>query len=78
MELETIWLDFMEGLSKSAGKDVILVFIDKLTKYDHFIALSYPCTALIVAQKILDIVLKLHGPPKSIISDKNPIFISLF
>ncbi|WOG95792.1 hypothetical protein DCAR_0415120 [Daucus carota subsp. sativus] len=75
---ETISLDFIEGLPKSAGKEVILVIVDKLTKYAHFVAISHPYTAVIVAQKVLDTVVKLHGPPKCIISDRDTVFISTF
>jgi hypothetical protein len=37
---EVICMDFIGGLSKSEGKDIILVILDKLTKYYHLIALS--------------------------------------
>lgn len=75
---ETITMDFIEGLPKSKGKDVILVIADKLTKYSHFIVLSHPYTAVSVAQLVMDTVVKLHGPPKAIISDRDVIFISSF
>lgn len=43
-----------------------------------FLSLSHPYTAKIVAEKFVDGIFKYHGMPKSIISDRDPIFISHF
>lgn len=75
---EVITMDFVEGLPKSNGKDTILVTVDKFTKGCHLMALSHPYTASQVAQLVLDHVIKLHGTPKAIISDRDKIFISSF
>jgi predicted amidophosphoribosyltransferase len=74
----TISLDFIEGLPKSKNFDTILVVIDKLTKYAHFICLSHPYTAITVAQAFLANVYKLHGMPTVIISDRDRVFTSAF
>lgn len=50
----TISLDFVEGLPKSRRYNCIRVVIDKYTKYDHFIPLAHPYSALTVAQKFID------------------------
>jgi len=79
---EAIWvdisLDFVEGLPKSRGKDTILVIADRLSKYAHFLALSHPFTTAGVTQIYFKQVFKLHGLPKTIISDRDKIFISNF
>nr|GEW16251.1 putative mitochondrial protein [Tanacetum cinerariifolium] len=67
---ERIWkeisMDFIKKLPKSHGKSMILVVVDKLSKYAYFISLTHPFTASQVAQVFLDQVYKLHGLPESI------------
>lgn len=38
----SISMDFITGLPKSEGKEVIMVVVDRFTKYSHFIPLSHP------------------------------------
>lgn len=71
-------LDFIEGLPISNGKSTILVVVDHLTKYAHFMSLGHPYTALSVAQVFLDYVFKLHGLPLILISDRDKVFMSNF
>ncbi|GJU65015.1 transposon ty3-G gag-pol polyprotein [Tanacetum coccineum] len=67
-----------EGLSKSHDKDVIMVIVNRLSEYVHFIALSHPFNAAQIAQVFLDSIYKLHGMPELIVSDRDKVFISAF
>jgi len=71
-------MDFIEGLPKSQGYNVILVVVDRLTKYAHFIAVKHPYTVASIAQIFMDNVVRLHGLPQSIVSDWDTIFASAF
>lgn len=69
-------MDFMEGLPMSKGANVILVVVDRLTKYAHFLPLHHPYRASIVSKLFVDQIVRLHGVPLSIISDRDKIFTS--
>jgi len=73
-----ISLDFVESLPKSHGFDVIMVVVDRLTKFVHFMPLSHPYTASKVATVFMKEIYKLHGMPQSIVSDRDIVFTSKF
>lgn len=73
-----ISMDFIEGLPRSQGCEVIFIVMDRLSKYSHFISLSHPYTASSVARVFMDNIFKLHGMPLSIVSDRDPVFTSTF
>ncbi|PKA47774.1 hypothetical protein AXF42_Ash014551 [Apostasia shenzhenica] len=73
-----IAMDFIEGLPPSQGKDTIWVVVDRFSKYAHFIGLSHPFTASILAQIFVDQIFMLHGNPERIVSDRDPLFMSKF
>ena len=71
-----ISMDFIEGLPRSEGKEVIFVVVDRFSKYAHFMALPHPYSAATVAKSFMDNVYKLHGMPATIVSDRDTIFLS--
>lgn len=79
---EDVWfdvsMDFVDGLPLSLNKNAILVVVDRLSKYSHFIAISHPYTASQIAEVYTKEVFRLHGMPKSIVSDRDPVFLSQF
>ncbi|KAL4571524.1 hypothetical protein LXL04_018284 [Taraxacum kok-saghyz] len=75
---EEISLDFITGLPKSKGFEAILVVVDRLSKYCHFIPLKHPYTARSLADIFLMEIIRLHGIPKSILRDRDPLFLSKF
>ena len=66
---ENISMNFIEGLPKSEGRDSILVVVDKFTKFAYFIGLTRPFIAQDVARVFLAQLVKVHGTPKTIISN---------
>lgn len=75
---EDISMDVITCLPPSHGFTVILVVVDRLSKYIHFAPLKADFTSLKVVETFFHIVIKLHGFPKSIISDRDKVFTSSF
>lgn len=71
-------MDFIKSLPKSQGYDVILVVVDRFTKYGHFIPLTHPFRASRVVELFMQNVFKLRSLPRSIVSDKGLVFQSSF
>jgi len=75
---QDIALDFVEGFPRVGGKSVVLTVVDRFSKYAHFIALGHPYSATSVARAFFDQIVRLHGIPCSIVSDRDPVFTSAF
>ena len=67
-------MDFVEGLPRVHGKSVILTVVDRFSKQAHFLALSHPYTTASVAKAFFEGIVRLHGFPSSIVSDRDPVF----
>lgn len=71
-------MDFIDGLPHYDGVDTILVAVDRLSKYSHFVALPHPYSAPIIAMAFMRKVVRLHGIPSSIVSDRDKAFMNSF
>jgi hypothetical protein len=75
---EDVAMDFITGLPNSHGFTVIMVVIDRLSKYSHFFPLKTDYSSKTVAEVFMRNIVKLHGVPKSIVSDRDKVFMSKF
>jgi hypothetical protein len=55
-----------------------MVVVDRMTKYDHIFSLSYSFKTSTITKKFMETIQKIHGIPKIIVSDRDPIFIGKF
>lgn len=75
---DDISMDFITNLPPSNHKTTIWVIVDRLTKFAHFIALPVSFTATSLAPIFISEIYKLHAAPKTIVSDRDRIFVSQF
>lgn len=75
---EEISMGFITNLPSSAIKTVIWVVVDRLTKFAHFVALPTHFTATSLAAVFMSEIYRLHGALKTIVSDRDRVFISQF
>ena len=76
---EVISMDFIIGLLKIVRQhDSIMVIVDMLTKAAHFIPMKSTFSASDVAQVFIRDVVRLHGVPRKIVSDRDAKFTSKF
>ncbi|GJR43780.1 putative nucleotidyltransferase, ribonuclease H [Tanacetum coccineum] len=76
---DEISMDFVTGLPRTQRKhDAIWVVVDRLTKSAHFLPIrkDYPVSKL--AEMFQQEIVRLHGTPSAIVSDRDPRFTSRF
>ena len=72
-------MDFIVGLPLMAGRhDSIFVVVDTLMKSAHFIPVCMTYQAPYIVRVFISEILRLHGMPKRIISDRGLVFIGRF
>ena len=68
-------MDFVIGLPMTLRKhDAIWVIVDQLTKLAHFLPVGMDFSLEKLAQLYIKEIMRLHGVPSSIISDRDPSF----
>ena len=72
-------MDFVTGFPNTPrGHDAIWVIVDRLTKSAHFIPININFPVPKSAKIYIRVIVKLHGVPSSIVSDRDPRFTSDF
>ena len=75
---DNILMDFITGLPKYLGKDCIYVVVDRLNKFAHLFYITSYFSAAQVAELFFKKAFRLHGLPKSIVTDRDGRFMSAF
>ncbi|GJX91822.1 retrotransposon protein, putative, ty3-gypsy subclass [Tanacetum coccineum] len=75
---DEISMDFVTGLPRTRKHDAIWVVVDRLTKSAHFLPIrkDYPVSK--IAEMFQQEIIRLHGTPSAIVSDRDPRFTSRF
>ncbi|GKV34371.1 hypothetical protein SLEP1_g42748 [Rubroshorea leprosula] len=76
---ENITMDFVTGLARTLkGNDSVWVIVDRLTKSAHFLPYRTGTSIEKLANMYMEEIVKLHGVPVSIVSDRDTRFLSHF
>ena len=76
---DSVALDFITHLPKTKeGMDSLLVVVDRFSKQGHFIPCRSSITAPETASLFFKEIVRLHGIPRTLVSDRDPRFTSNF
>ncbi|MDV3201146.1 MAG: hypothetical protein Q8877_03040, partial [Sweet potato little leaf phytoplasma] len=76
---DSIAMDFVSSFPRTQiGYEAVWVVVDRLTKSAHFIPINMKYSLEKLTQLYIKVVVRLHGIPSSIVSDRDPRFISRF
>ena len=79
MEWEYIFMDFVTSLPRTKRKnDIVWVIVDRLTKSAHFLAMRVNLLLHRLAKLYVSEIVRLHGVPVSIVSDRDTRFTLRF
>lgn len=78
MVFEEIAMDFITFFPSSKGMSTIMTVVDRLSKYGHFIVLSSSFPAQSIEEAFVIGIVRLHGPPRFILSDRDLRFLHSF
>lgn len=75
---EYIAMDFIVGLPNAKGFTVIMVIVDRLSKFGYFIPMKTDFSSASVDATFIQNIVKLHGVLKYIVTNRDKIFLSKF
>lgn len=78
----TIWedvsMDFVTGLPTVRAHTIIIVVVERLTKYCHLGSLTASYSAISMTDYFIKQITRLHNIPKTIVSNRDKIFLNKF